>query len=556
MTADLTRAYVFMLLSMTCFILPVSAAINTFKASANSGTIVPMDDDSGSWARNGDFEIRLPGNLRGGASHIIGDGVDEVTLWTFNLAPLHRLLPLAPQSLRSAHLRLILSPKKTPGSHDQVNIGGLVIDIETDSLLGGDKVSVPFLLLDEFDPQHVVDVLNEADGELRMSYEDDALVVAADLILQVETWDIDTPIHIMSAKADVDRRRLVLRGDFRALVDDLPPLLILGERVLEVDALTSEGILAFLPADIEDGTYRVSVYDEADGGSRQGFNVVDVTIGTQGPQGVVGATGPPGPRGVRGTKGEPGPAGTPGAKGEMGPQGPQGIAGEAGEAGAPGPPGPPGPQGIAGAAGAPGAKGEVGPRGIAGVAGPPGAKGEPGPQGLRGEVGAQGEKGGDAGPVGPRGLAGPRGIRGDDGPTGPRGLRGERGSEGPQGPRGFLGPRGFRGHRVRRVRRVRMDRRGSRVRPVHLAPRAKWAHRGCQVRPVRWVLRGCKVYQGRLVHRARPVLRVSRARWAHSALRDRLAGPAPRGIRGLRVELGCSFSWIRWASCPSWKCSV
>ncbi len=473
MIANLTRAYVSLLLSLTFFFLPVSATANIFKASAKSGTIVLMEDDSGRWAQNGDFEIRLPENLRGNASDVLGDGIDEVTSWVFNISPLRKLMPLTPQVLTSALLRLTLNPRRALGSHDRVSIGGLVIDIETTKLLG-DQVVVQFPLLEAFEPQLVVDVLNDAPGgQVGMIYEDDALVVAADLTLQVGASEKDTPIYVMSAKADVDRQRLVLRGDFRALHNRSAPLIVLGEYVLEVEALNPEEIRALLPADIEHGTYRVTV-DDADGDGKQGWNVVDVTIGVQGPQGVAGADGVQGPRGETGApgpQGDPGPAGPPGPQGDVGPPGPRGDAGAAGAQGDPGPAGPPGPRGATGARGdkgeagpagktgprgtqgGNGPTGPIGPRGVTGPPGPQGPRGFFGPHGPQGEPGTQGLMGpqgiaGEAGPPGPEGKMGPRGFVGPQGKMGPRGgpgPQGETGPSGPPGPRGETGAQGLLG---------------------------------------------------------------------------------------------------------------
>lgn len=469
MIANLTRIYVLWLLSMTSLILPVSEAVSTFRMSAHGGVIIHRDDASGSWVQNGDFEIRLPADLREGASHVIGDGIDEITSWAFDLSALDRLLPLTGEALRAAYLQLTLNPKKTPGSHDYVKIGNsddtLDIDIETDSLLGEDQVTVTFVLLEEFELQQVVEALNRSDSQLRVTYEDDAFVVAADLVLHIDTLGIAPPVRIMSARADIDRRRLTLRGDFRALDAVQPPLIILGEYVLEVELLTAEEIQTFLPSDVQDGTYRVSIYDETDVDNRQGLNVVDVTIGAKGPRGHAGANGAPGPQGEAGPpgpQGDLGPVGPQGPQGEIGSQGPQGIAGVDGAPGPRGDVGSAGPQGLRGEIGSPGPqgpkgdigpRGATGPRGIRGETGPPGPQGRPGPQGIAGADGAPGPQGemgprglpGLSGEIGPPGPPGEPGVAGPPGPQGRQGETGTTGSLGPPGPPGRKGPPGAPG---------------------------------------------------------------------------------------------------------------
>lgn len=134
MIAHLTRACLLMLPLICFFVLPASAAISTFKASARSNVIVPMVDYTENWAQNGDFQIHFPKERRDDASDILGDGIDEVTFWSFDLTALLPHMPLTSKTLTSAQLRLTLNRTKTLGSHDSVSVSGLVVEIATDAL--------------------------------------------------------------------------------------------------------------------------------------------------------------------------------------------------------------------------------------------------------------------------------------------------------------------------------------------------------------------------------------------------------------------------------------
>ncbi len=440
MIAQLIRACLLVLLPLTLFcVLPASAAISTFKASARSNVIVPMVDYLEDWAQNGDFEIRFPKDRRESASDSLGDGIDEVMFWSFDLTALLPHMPLASNTLTSAQLRLTLNRIKTPGSHDTVSVSSLVIEIATDALPEGSEVALELQLLNYFGAQQIIDVLNHApNGQLNMMYEDDALLVSADLVLHFSSIDGDVPLNIMSAKADIDQQRLILRGDFRAIRNSAEPLITLGEYVLEVEALNEQEIWAFLPRSVESGTYRVMVNDQTDLDGRQGLNVVDVTIGTQGPQGDPGDTGP------QGSKGDTGSVGPQGERGEAGPEGLKGEMGAAGPAGPQGLNGEPGVPGVKGVAGPAGPRGEAGPKGLSGL------RGSKGPQGSKGDTGRRGPRGapGVAGPQGPHGFSGARGLKGEPGPqglTGPQGIDGAVGPPGPQGEQGYEGLSGPQG---------------------------------------------------------------------------------------------------------------
>jgi Collagen triple helix repeat (20 copies) len=187
-------------------------------------------------------------------------------------------------------------------------------------------------------------------------------------------------------------------------------------------------IVAFLPATLQPGTYRLTVVrakngkaalDKADNAADE----IDFTWGAQGP------AGPAGPQGPAGPKGDPGAQGAAGPQGPAGPQGAQGPTGPKGDTGAVGPTGPLGPAGPVGA---------TGPVGPAGPAGPVGAAGPVGPQGPAGPMGPKGD-------VGPQGVAGPAGPQGPQGAQGPVGATGAPGAVGPIGPQGPQGPQGVPG---------------------------------------------------------------------------------------------------------------
>jgi hypothetical protein len=109
--------------------------------------------------------------------------------------------------------------------------------------------------------------------------------------------------------------------------------------VVESFSSATQTIVAFLPAELNPGTYLLTV---TTGGGSSNTTESDITIG---------AVGPPGPKGDKGDKGDTGaigPQGIQGPQGEIGPQGPQGPAGPQGLQGPTGPIGPQGPQGPAG----------------------------------------------------------------------------------------------------------------------------------------------------------------------------------------------------------------
>ncbi len=460
MIAHLARACSLVMLSLLFFSTLTSAASNTFRASAKSDVLVPIVDYSTTWMKNGDFEIHYPKEQPDGASDVLGDGINEVTFWVFDLAEFLPDMPLTSRPLTSAQLRLTLNRTKTLGSHDTVSVNGLAIEIATDALPEGSEVPLEIQLLNYFGGEQIVNALRgSSNGRLEMMYGDDALLVSADLVLHFGAVESDTPINILSAKADVDGQHLVLRGDFRAIHNRAEPLITLGERVLEVEALNTEEIWAHLPRDVEPGTYRVVVDNEADLDGRQGLNVVDVTIGAQGLKGEDGAAGPQGPKGEdgaagpQGPKGEDGAAGPQGPKGEDGAAGLQGLKGDTGSDGLQGPKGDDGaagPQGAKGDPGAPGVKGDTGltgPQGVPGLQGAPGLRGLSGPQGPKGDDGRQGPRGatGGVGPQGPRGFSGAQGPKGDSGLQGLPGPPGVDGVVGPPGPPGERGPEGLEG---------------------------------------------------------------------------------------------------------------
>ena len=136
----------------------------------------------------------------------------------------------------------------------------------------------------------------------------------------------------------------------------------LGGTPLQVLELTTNVILAEIPADVLPGSYVLIAWS---GGGSVREDSMDITLGAQGAE---GPTGPEGPEGPQGEQGLPGPKGD---QGERGLQGEQGIQGEQG---------PPGVDGAPGFDGAPGLKGDKGD------VGDPGPKGDPGPQGIPGNL--------------------------------------------------------------------------------------------------------------------------------------------------------------------------
>jgi hypothetical protein len=147
---------------------------------------------------------------------------------------------------------------------------------------------------------------------------------------------------------------------------------------LTTGSWTDDFIVAFLPPQLQPGTYRLTIVkgrngkaglerlDKADNYADE----IDFTWGAQGP------AGPAGPRGLAGPKGDPGTVGPAGVAGPAGPAGPVGPKGDTGAQGVAGPVGPQGPQGATGSVGPTGAIGPIGP------AGPQGAAGAQGPAGT------------------------------------------------------------------------------------------------------------------------------------------------------------------------------
>jgi hypothetical protein len=174
------------------------------------------------------------------------------------------------------------------------------------------------------------------------------LLFAAALLGAPASSHADDQIVLSSAQVDLYQGVMVIHGQF----DDRPLGVWLGDVPLPVYQQTNTYVAALLPADVQSGTYEVTVATSTDSGH---VGVMSVAVGTAGPQ---GATGPRGPAGPAGTTGPAGPAGA------TGPAGPAGAAGAQGPAGPQGVPGPIGSQGPAGADGATGATGPQGPAGL------------------------------------------------------------------------------------------------------------------------------------------------------------------------------------------------
>jgi len=148
--------------------------------------------------------------------------------------------------------------------------------------------------------------------------------------------------EITSATVDLENGRIYIYG--LNFGDDPEVWLEDNESPLGVNASTYTQIIAFLPDNIQPGTYRLIVASDKKKKKKK-TDSLDVTIGTVGPKGDkgdTGDTGPMGPQGPKGDKGDQGP------KGDTGDTGAQGLKGDKGDTGDTGPPGPQGDQGIQG----------------------------------------------------------------------------------------------------------------------------------------------------------------------------------------------------------------
>jgi hypothetical protein len=160
------------------------------------------------------------------------------------------------------------------------------------------------------------------------------------------------PVLVLSATPNRVSQTLTIRG---VGFGERAPNVFWEEQTLPVASASDTEVVAFFPAAVPDGTYRVTVIRGPSAIDRDVFYVtVQAATVVEGPQGPAGA---PGPQGEPGLQGEPGPAGPAGPAGPTGPQGAKGAVG---------PQGPAGPQGLPGVAGLPG---PVGPQGPAGVSG-------------------------------------------------------------------------------------------------------------------------------------------------------------------------------------------
>ena len=188
-------------------------------------------------------------------------------------------------------------------------------------------------------------------------------------------------VVITKVAVDSTTHRITVSGEnFLGSNGRTTPTVLLGRRALYLLMNpTSTTVVAQLPADLDDGTYLVTVscgsgdseYDSADFSVRgeKGDDHKEV-FGPTGPTGPKGATGATGPSGATGVTGPSGPSGA-GATGPTGPTGTQGVTGPTGVTGA------------TGSTGATGAIGGTGPTGPLGPTGNTGATGATGPAGAR-----------------------------------------------------------------------------------------------------------------------------------------------------------------------------
>lgn len=413
---------------------------------------------------NGDFEIRRSSDR----DAILGDGKNEITTWWFYLAknPKWPML-LNSDRWRSVELYLKLRPAEN-SSQDVVRVGHLpMIEIPKKMLRPlGELITIRLELLNHYRANDILEVfMAPLEGQIPMQYEDDAIIYFAQLRFIVEGATIQNMI-IQTAKSDVNSGELSLYGDFGYNVSNSTLILTLGREILMPVFVNSNKIVAQLPNDIEPGTYRVTLSIENNNNdSKQGFDVIDVTIGHQGAtgeageQGKTGEQGPAGPMGPQGPRGFVGPQGETGEQGSAGPQGPKGNKGQTGtqgsqhivraqrapgEQGSPGLRGQKGNKGEQGPVGLTGPQGMTGPQGLAGPQGPRGEQGKKGPIGIAGPHGPKGEQG-ETGELGAPGIGGAHGPQGEMKVMGPAEPQGKQGAKGTQGPKGVAGEDGANG---------------------------------------------------------------------------------------------------------------
>src|SRR5207249_1032625 len=139
-------------------------------------------------------------------------------------------------------------------------------------------------------------------------------------------------VVITKVMVDWNTNRVIVTGEsFLGSNGKTLPTVLLGRRVLNtVMQPTSTMVVAQIPADIDDGTYLLTVscgsgeseYDSADVKFRHKDNEEET--------GPTGPTGPSGPRGATGATGATGPSGPSGPSGATGPTGPSGASGPSG----------------------------------------------------------------------------------------------------------------------------------------------------------------------------------------------------------------------------------
>lgn len=160
---------------------------------------------------NGDFEIATTAI----SPPLLGDGIDEGTLWTFDYttAPFFLVFPTS-GAVISACLTLTLTPKHVDVSTDQLGIRRLGIKNATPEMraLPVDQtatVQVQLVDPDFYTGAAILDALVRSHGTLAMLYTDDAIVSFARLDL-VALLDADDPLEQAARAIAVDINGLAL----------------------------------------------------------------------------------------------------------------------------------------------------------------------------------------------------------------------------------------------------------------------------------------------------------------------------------------------------------
>lgn len=180
----------------------VSEAV-TISATASGSNTPPQLPviDSPVTIINGDFTI----TDSPGFTEIAGDGIDEITIWSFDFSSNSNLDLFSPSTeLSSALLTLTLTPSDsfittdTTGIHDgEVVLESVAVPSLPDIPPVGQTDTITFDLLDfGFSQTTILNVLNaDASKTIPWRYQDDAIISFAQLDLTVET--VPEPVSIL-----------------------------------------------------------------------------------------------------------------------------------------------------------------------------------------------------------------------------------------------------------------------------------------------------------------------------------------------------------------------